>query len=404
MFLFGVPLGTPFNTSKKYFDPTAMIAASAGTTNAIIGAAGSIYGSNAAVGDSRSARDYDTAKTNQARIWSLQDQQTALQEAARSREYSTKEREAEQAFIAHQNSVQNQVAQMLAAGINPAAVFGQAGSGGQIGSAPTAPSLATAALSGAPIYGGNPASFGRSSAIKDMSEALASLTNAAGGAIANAVAPRKVESEINNIIAQTATEEQKAAYTKVLAYATNAKLPHELQNIIQDTALKVAQGQVAEAERDYKQAMAKYTDTKDEALKKQLPYIAADMEALIDLHREQKNTEKAKQVESYASADEAKQHSRLIGFQADIEEINKERELKVKLTKTESLLHQIEASDLKSNVAIKEALRRIMYLNNHQDVLNSSKLIRALDYELQLISDRIAGALNGVSPVLNNLE
>lgn len=406
LFPTGRTLGVPIGSKRLFFDPTAMIAAAAGTTNAIIGAAGSMYGNNAAVQDSDASRYYDLQKSVLQRNWYQQDQALALQEAQRSREYSTNERKAEQSFIAHQNSVANQVAQMIANGVNPAQVFGQAGSGGQIGSAPSAPSLATAALSGSPITGAGVQSFSRSAAIRDMASALQALNSSGSEVVKSMSSARKIESEVNLLIKQAQTEEQKAAYQKALAWSTNEKLPHEVRQICENINLMLSQGKVVEADAQLKHMQKTYTSTQNDYLSKQLPFIAEDMQAAIDLKKEQQETERAKQSHERASAshesEQAKTESetrkprvRMLRAQATIEEAREDVEANptVIAEKLELVRKTLQRDMFESDADYQEALRRLDHAKSTLNMRETSRAHKLFDDVMMYVGDQIGNAL-----------
>ena len=153
---------------KCYFDPSPIIAASAATTQAVANQ----FAGSSATADSDAARAYDFWKTNTQRQAQLHDLERAYHENQVNRDWSEAQRISEQDWQEYlqkemfrlqnnYNTPQRQVHRLLAAGVNPAAVFGQTGSATTpmtgAPSAPGTPSAPSAPGISSPASGGSPA-------------------------------------------------------------------------------------------------------------------------------------------------------------------------------------------------------------------------------------------------------
>ena len=117
---------------KCYFDPTPIIAASAATTQAVANQ----FAGSSATADSDAARAYDFWKTNTQRQAQLHDLERSYHENQVNRDWAEAQRISEQDWQEYlqkdmfrmqnqYNTPARQVHRLLAAGINPAAVFGR---------------------------------------------------------------------------------------------------------------------------------------------------------------------------------------------------------------------------------------------------------------------------------------
>lgn len=220
-----------------------------------------------------------------------------------SRDWQTSERLAQQAFLEYMNDPNTQVKKLLNAGLNPAAVYGQAGSGGQIGSAPSAPSAsnASASMMGAPspipMQAFNPAS-----AFADLARGLESLSSAKFKD--NTLQPTvdKLSNDAREALSRAKMEQANAAYSNALEAATKAKAPEEVKKLIADTALAVSKKDLTEAQEQLAKAEERLTYAKSGLVHESSPLIIQQLNAMVDLLKEQKRTEISKQASNYASA------------------------------------------------------------------------------------------------------
>lgn len=304
----GRPLGLPISAKRKlYFDPTPIIASAAATQNAIIGGLTSLSGSNSAVADSRSARDYDNARYNVEKLWHLYDMEQQRKENQTSRDYATEMLEKEMAFQHAQNSPAAQVAALIAAGLNPAAVFGQVGSGGQIGSSPSASYSPLSLPSGQ--YGTSMAglTFSRSQAIQSYGDMVAKFLQA--GVDQTHLWPdiQKVMSETAKNVAET---EKTDVEIKAVQLDTNIKAmkaPKEIEKLSRDISLLISQGKLVDANAALVKMQEKIADVEWHVKQETKDALVAQAKELVELTKEQQKTEKAKQAEHFAGAEEKRQ-------------------------------------------------------------------------------------------------
>lgn len=405
---FGSPLGLPALKRKMYFDPTPIIAGAAATTNAIIGGAASLYGSGSATADSRSARDYDSAKFNISRLWQLQDRDFALQNQREQMAWQEKQRLAEQAFIASQNNPRNQVAKLLSAGINPAAVFGQAGSGGQIGSAPSTPSAP--GMPTLPQQVGTSAAgltFSRSQAIASLGETIAKLTSAAAQSGNFMPEIRQSIAEANKAVAETSKENEQANWLRLQGVIANVKLPAEINKLIEDARSAHLKG-------DYDLSSSKLNDTLErlnsldyEIKKETKDTLIAMVGAQLETEQERKKTEQAKQNESNAAA-------RLSSATARTEDEKRQfvvqqaqalatiEDFKAKVQKGMDVTDAIRAAQtlldrqyFEDENDLEEARRKLDYIRRVNVGRNDDKVFRLLDDFLQSVTRNINSAIVG---------
>lgn len=297
---FGSPLGLPINNKFKRSDDwlSSLVAGAAATTNAIIGGAASMYGANSAVADSWQARVYDAQKMNVARNWQLEDRDFALKNQREQMDWQVAQRKAEQAFIAAQNNPRNQVAKLLAAGINPAAVFGQAGSGGQIGSAPSTPGAP--GLPNVPQQVGTSSSgltFSRSQAIASLGDTIAKLTNAATSAGKNFPEVRQAIAETNKAIAETSKEQEETNWIRVQSTISQVKLPHEINKLIEDARELSLRGDYHESVIKLNQSIQDLNEYDLDMKKETRATVVATLQAALATEQERAKTEQARQKE-----------------------------------------------------------------------------------------------------------
>ena len=406
---FGSPLGLPTLKRKMYFDPTPIIAGAAATTNAIIGGAASLYGSGSATADSRSARDYDSSKFNISRIWQLQDRDFALQNQREQMDWQVQQRLAEQAFQASQNNPRNQVAKLLSAGINPAAVFGQAGSAGQIGSAPSTPSAPGMPI--LPQQVGTSAAgltFSRSQAIASLGDTIAKLTSAAAASGNMFPELSQTIAETNKAVAETTKESEQANWLRLQGVISQAKLPYEINKFIEDARSAHFKGDYDYSAAKLNESLEKLNSLEYDIKKETKDTIIATIGAQLDTEKERAKTERAKQNEANSAA-------RLSSATARTED--EKREFVVSSAKALATIDKINA-DIKSGTDIsaainaanslldkqyfansselEEARRRLSYIRSVMDDRSDDSVFRLLDNFLQYLGHNINSALVGV--------
>lgn len=405
---FGRPLGLPISAKRKlYFDPTPIIASAAATQNAIIGGLTTLSGSNSAVADSRSARDYDNARYNVEKLWHLYDMEQQRKENQTSRDYATEMLEKEMAFQHAQNSPAAQVAALNAAGLNPAAVFGQVGSGGQIGSSPSASYSPLSLPSGQYGTSMSGLTFSRSQAIQSYGDMVAKFLQA--GVDQTHLWPdiQKVMSETSKNVAES---EKADTEIKAIQLDTNIKAmkaPKEIDKLSREINLLISQGKLADANEALVKLQEKIADVDWRVKQETKDALVAQTRELVELTKEQQKTEKAKQTEHYASANLSNQQ---------VKTESESRKFKVSQLKSAASLAEMEQrikagtfdlniekvrSELTKDIfendaAYNEAMRRLDYVQNLIKTRQNDKALRFMDNLLQFVTSNLNAAVAGL--------
>lgn len=296
-FLFGVPLGAPI--SHSFAPPkcigaellAAGIAATASTINSIA----SNYASTA---DSGAARDYDWNKYHELRQWQEADNamnwQHQLELLKRDQSWQTSERQASQWY----NSPSRKVSQLLAAGLNPAVVFGQTPN------APTAPAASNPQPAYTPIPTAGTPGIGPgvgNESFRNFADAIATLSEASLKMVNNPKQREMIDATIQKYFSDSANAEAQAAYTETLGMIAQYKMDKEYEKLCQDIAVAAAQEDYLKAEKILKEAETRLANENSETAKQVRPVMISNMKKIgkltdadIALRKSQKVTEDAK--------------------------------------------------------------------------------------------------------------
>lgn len=247
---------------------------------------------------------------------------------------------------AEYNSPAAQMARYQAAGLNPFNVGRAAGSTSGNVDAATPSSVAPPNLQApsAQMIQGN--SVRAIDAFQGIASALKSLSDITVNASSSGKMNQETENmrtmlnyEIDEIMSRTKMQNAKANYDDVMNMLAQMKAPYEIEQMFMNCILLAAKGQESQANTALKKMqrlLGGDEHTKNNLL---LPYVTQQAQAALDLTNEQVRTEKTKQVQNVASANEfnaraakaREETSQLVDMHDDIVELTSLRKHGVKL-------------------------------------------------------------------------
>lgn len=359
------------------------------------------------------------AATNEQREWAeymqnlgwQQSEQSAqnqrywsAEQAGIARDFAAQQAQLERDFNSFQaaqarnwNGLDQQVLRAQGVGINPGAIIGNSGTSAAVASQSGSPSVvppsgAAGAAGVAPgsIPNGLLNLQALESVLKMRNESTKIQKETGRYDEVTDATLRKIESEIAVNAAQKGAIEIANAIQRVYGKRRAAAECLELEYRAYKSA---ADGDLAEAKQLTETMMARLYQAQDKEIRLKLPFIEAMMKQDLELVAQQTKTEKAKQADAYASAQEHKSGSELKSAEAETENVL--REHKVTLTK-----RQIEEAAAKVGLTENQAAKALADAVQAQDkaaFLSNNPKIKRLITILSSIGDAASlGVLKGL--------
>lgn len=220
------------------------------------------------------------------------------------------------------NQPQAQIARLMAAGINPAALVSQlTGVTGTM--SPTAPSAPSPSSGGHGVGFGTitPSPFSTDAAIfSSLAQLNDSLSKTVQTGL-NVNEQRKMLGErVKNVIADTATKDAQTTHQQILNDIDNAlgkdKVAAEIKDLINGAYEKMSSGDAHSARAEFDRAQSLLSKQQHRFNEQQFPQLLANLKKTGSLIDEQAKTEKSKQEENRASAEEHRSSANLLDAKA----------------------------------------------------------------------------------------
>ncbi len=193
---------------------------------------------------------------------------------------------------------------LRAAGFNPGVAMGNGANFVTSGDISTPQSQAVPSFQQAQVSPVPSPLVGVFDGIEKYASAMSQLAQAKKHDVDAKIALDKLQPEIDEIFSRVNSNNAQAAYQNCQKALSELKAPFEVRLMISNAILNAAKGNESMANTEWKKAERQLTNTKNKQLKLQLPYIQEQAQQAINLLVEQQRTERSKQTEHYASAEQ----------------------------------------------------------------------------------------------------